>query len=231
MHSELARRAQHELRQALSFVRGALELAGHGESGDHGSLEPSRIEDLIRTLDRACAVVAESLDPDLAATWMIPVTPRTVDLQETVERALGRVGAPGAPGEGTSLELEPALVEVDPILFEEVVASLVSRLQAEAPGARLTVRVRAIGDAGAEIELGADPWSAPRHELMSELERPLDLRDPRIDLSYIRAVVQRHNGSVSLAPHGEAGLAVRLRLPPPTDRSQDREGGTDHAQS
>jgi len=217
---ELASGVAHEIRNPLTGVRGALELALRGLP----QVEPSRplLEEAQQQLSRIETATSQLL------RYARPAEPRevVVDANLLIERAT-HVVTPQATNTGVTLRAEPAptslLVRADPEMIVQVLVNLMlNGMDAMGTGGTLTVWVArhapdvwiGVGDTG--------PGVSP--EARASIFRPFFTTKHHgtgLGLSISQQIVARHGGTLRLedTPGGGATFVVALPLASP-------EGGT-----
>lgn len=210
---ELASGVAHEIRNPLTGVLGALELALRTiPSGD-----PSRplLEEAQAQLRRIEATTTQLL------RFARPPEPRevVVDAHLVVERATRLVG-PQAESGGLRLIVEPSSdgvpIRVDPELVVQVLVNLMlNGIEAMQPGGRLSVWVARHPP---EVWIGVrDTGPGIPPEKRSEIFRPFHTTKHHgtgLGLSISRQIVSRHGGSLRVedSPGGGATFVVALPL-------------------
>jgi signal transduction histidine kinase len=210
---ELASGVAHEIRNPLTGVRGALELA-LGKLGAEDSSRPL-LEEARRQLGRIETTTTQLLryarPPELRRI--------VVDAGLLVERAL-RVVEPQAHGADVGLELEPAPapapVEVDPELVVQVLVNLLlNAIDASSPSGHVVVW---LSPHPPDIWIGVrdtGPGVPPEHR--STIFRPFYTTKHQgtgLGLSISQQIAARHGGAIRVedTPGGGATFIVSLPL-------------------
>lgn len=210
---ELASGLAHEIRNPLTGVRGALELALRKLTGD----DPSRplLEEAQHQLTRIETATTQLL------RYARPPEPRriTVDANELVERALrivepqaarGRIGLAAEPAQ------EPVPVRVDPELMVQVLVNLLlNAVEVMSGGGRTTVWVSRHAP---EVWIGVrDEGPGVPRDLKEQIFRPFFTTRSQgtgLGLSISRQIVTRHGGTLRVedTPGGGATFVIALPL-------------------
>ena len=215
--------AAHELRSPLTALKLQLELlrSAHGDAERAAALRA-----LGAGIERANHLVAQLLTlarADPAA----PVRREPLDLAELAREVLSEL-VPLAQARGAELALEaPAPVPLvgDATALRGLVRNLVDNAiqhaggeAAARRGAQVAVEVRRLPDGRARLYVDDDGPGIPP----AERERVFDRfyrRDPGrgagsgLGLAIVRAIAERHGGSVALADAPAGGLRVEVLLP------------------
>ncbi|HET7038584.1 MAG TPA: ATP-binding protein [Gemmatimonadales bacterium] len=210
---ELASGVAHEIRNPLTGVRGALELALRRLPPD----EPSRPllaeaqQQLARIEDATAQLLRYARPPELREL--------AVDARLLVERAL-HVVAPRAETAGITLREAPdsgaVPVLVDPELMVQVLVNLMlNGIEAMGPGGVLTVSLaRQLPDVRIAVH---DTGPGVRPAVRADIFRPFFTTKHQgtgLGLSISQQIVARHHGVLQLedGPGGGATFVVRLPL-------------------
>ncbi len=211
LHSKLAQEANHELRQVLTHLTAELEMAISNQTSGSVALPEERARQMLAALGRAASVVETFLDPDQSAVLLLQCDMEHLRLDTILSDHLAQL--PEAyRGDAAEMHLAEATVEGDRDKLATSLCYLVDRFTwrsgaTTAPVVRLEAteeRVEGfIGAKGAPVET----W-----DLLEELEEPLDIEAVRVDLPYVRAVIERHGGTlfVSQPEPGLVGIAFAL---------------------
>ena len=220
--------ASHELRTPLTLNRALLEVSTHRPDAS------ADVKLLGGTLLEINARHERLIDGLLLLARSERTLPerRFVDLADVVEHVGGASDDDATDGDDAARDEPAAAVQLvpgeaptsgDPVLLEQLVRNLVENgLQhnvAEGGWVRVETRTDADGHAVLEVS-NTGPVVAP-YELVSlfepfrrlDGERTADARGVGLGLSIVRAIVQAHDGTVSLAARPEGGLVVTVVLP------------------
>ncbi len=213
--------ASHELRTPITLHRALVEVATE---------RPGASDDL-RRLGQALLEVTARQERLLDGLLLLARSERGladrrfVDLADVVEHVLDP--PPGAPAPDPRVRIEASCDEAptsgDPLLLEQLVRNLVEnaeRYNLRHDGwVRVTTRSDAAGDAVLEVVNPGPPVAADDLPGLFEPfrrlggERTGDGAGSGLGLSIVRAVVDAHGGSVTLAARPEGGLVATVRLP------------------
>ncbi|HWP36306.1 MAG TPA: ATP-binding protein [Gemmatimonadales bacterium] len=218
---ELASGIAHEIRNPLTGVLGALDLALRKLPAD----DPARpllheAELQLKRIETATTQLLRFARPPELRT--VPV-----DANLLVDRAL-RLVEPQAKARGVQLRREPVSeaipVNADPELMVQVLVNLLlNGVDASPDNGRVTVRVTRQGE---EVRIGVEdqgPGVPP--ELRTEIFRPFFTTKhlgTGLGLSISRQIAQRHGGSLHLedAPGGGATFVVALPIATKAERRE-----------
>jgi two-component system OmpR family sensor kinase len=222
-HRRFLRRLDHELKNPLTAIRAGLAnlsmagtTSGAMESG--GGLETVRAQ--VLRLGRLSADLRKLADLEARPLERSPVNVAEL-LQEVVEVAQDR---PEAPERELTLTVPRApwplpAVNGDPDLLFLAVHNLVTNaMKFSSPGDRIEVRSQEDGAAVA-IEVADTGPGIPEDEISlvwEELYRGKGARGipgSGLGLALVRAIVERHGGTVDLRSREGQGTVFTLRLP------------------
>lgn len=196
--ASLAGEADHHLRQLLARITTELELAAASDEArgvDSALLE--RLPDLMDALDRAQEVVEAFLDANEITQLIIQLHVRTFDLAEDLERQIQTLGVAGGPAR-IKVDLEETPIEGDHLKLLDSLLHVVYEIQDHAPPDQaIHVKVAPQGSQAVGF-VGAHADSLPPEVLLEALDGPLDLEKDTIDMAYVRAVIERHGGTISV---------------------------------
>jgi PAS domain S-box-containing protein len=222
--TEFVAAVSHDLRTPMTSVIGNLELLLDDETGAVSATQRAALERADRNARRLLRMLEELLllSRVEGGTFELRVGP--VDVRETVEQALGTLDV-DLIRSGVHVELHtpdrPVVVEADGEQIERAVMNLVSNAVKFTPaggrvdidvggeGAVVTVRVRDTG-------VGIEPDEVDR--LFERFYRaPGALREAvpgtGLGLSIVRAIAERHGGTVTVDSSPGAGSTFTLCLP------------------
>jgi light-regulated signal transduction histidine kinase (bacteriophytochrome) len=193
--SNLAQEANHELRQILTLLSTELELAQHRSESDEVVLDAETVDRVQGALERGTKIVGRYLGRSEVAKLMIRLDREHVDLSQVARDILHRadVDPEAAPIE---IELSRAPMWADREKLDEALSYLTRRFwRARQPGGRFRFEVDA-GPDRVDGFVGLDPAPMTRGDLVEKLEASLDMEAIGIDVPYVRAVIERHGGSL-----------------------------------
>ncbi len=215
--------AGHELRTPLTSISTYTELLREADGPTLAEQGPAIIEVIDRNTAQLRRIIDDLLELSALDTGHAPLHAVPFDLAAVVREA---VGVTAAAVDGTPLSItaelpESLIVPGDARRLRQVVDNLLGNAVKYSPdGGRITVglhrtatsAVLTVSDPG----LGISP--AEREKLFTRLFRATQVRERAIPgsglgLALSRAVVQRHQGSITLEPHEGPGTTVRLTLP------------------
>lgn len=201
--ASLAGEADHHLRQLLARITTELELAAASdEANDVDSALLDRLPDLMDALDRAQEVVEAFLDANEITQMLIQLHLRSFDLAQDLERQVRTYGLTDGPG-GVDLDLASTTIEADPQKLLDSLLHIIYEIQDHAP-AHQPARVELAPQGSQAVGfVGLHADSIAPESLLASLDAPLDLEDDTIDMAYVRAVIERHGGSISVQRSGD----------------------------
>ena len=223
LKDEFLASVSHELRTPLSAVLGLASLL------EGGRLDPTRVPDAIRTIERNAQALARIIDDLLDASRIlggdVRIEPAPVDVVAAVQGALDQVRLAAeakALRIGFSCPVPPAPVAGDALRLQQVVANLLSNaIKFTPPKGKIQVQVNATAS-HAEIVVadsgqGIDPVFLPRifdrftQEDSSTTRRQGGLG---LGLAIVQGLVERHGGTVHAESAGVGhGATFTVRLP------------------
>lgn len=215
--------ASHELRTPLTLNRALLEVSTHRPDA---SADVMLLGGTLLEINARHERLIDGLLLLARSERELPER-RFVDLADIVEH----VGS-AADGDAASLDEAALTVELvpgeaptsgDPVLLEQLVRNLVENglRHNVAESGWVRVETRTDPEGRAVLEVSNSGPVVPPYELVSlfepfrrlDGERTADARGVGLGLSIVRAIVQAHDGTVSLAAHHEGGLTVTVVLP------------------
>lgn len=220
---ELLAEVSHELRNPLNAILGWARLLGGGQ------LDPARMEDATRTIERNAKVLARIIDDLLDMSRIIGGTIRIdahpVDLVAVIQGAIDEAH-PAAHAKALGLTFTcpvvPDPVTGDAIRLQQVFANLLSNAIKFTPsGGHVEVTLTSAGSR-AEIRVadtgqGIDAEFLPNiFERFSQADSSTTRRQGGLGLglAIVRALVERHGGTVQAESPGRGlGATFTVRLP------------------
>lgn len=209
LHRALVDEANLELRQILAHVSGQLELAQARAQRGTPTLPPEKIESMLASLDRAGSLMDVYLDRAAAAKMVIRIDTQEFDLSEAFE---AHVRAQGIEGR-VDATLLPAPVIADRPKLMDALGHLITRFYFAARPQERVILQCTTQDDRIEGFIGLSPSHLAPEQLMEEMRVPLAIEDVGIDVSYARAIVERHGGVLFVATAGEHGAGFGFHLP------------------
>lgn len=201
-----------QLRQEMTKLRGRIEIAQARVDQGQEALSAEEIEELITTLDRTSNILDLSLDRNETAKHLIPIQPEAFDLAERLgdwleaERLFG-------PGSDVRFPMDPSPVKGDPVKLPKAIGSLVEWFNEQRQDGQTVVGKLAWNGPWIEGYVGLVPNHMAPASLLETLTDPVHVGDLRFDLALVRAVVERHEGRLSVHRIGEDGAGLAFRLP------------------
>jgi signal transduction histidine kinase len=215
----------HDLRTPLTRLRGTAEMALAGQPDPERYREA--LADCVEESDRVLVMLNTLMDISEAESGTMQLRREPVRLSDVVERAVDLyrdvaeakgVTISVASGAGRSV-VDDVVVNADRTRLEQVAANLIDNAVKYTPsGGRVEIEVDREG-ANAVIQVRDTGPGIPADELpriwdrlfrgdTSRTERGLGL-----GLSLVKAVVEAHGGTVSVATQPGAGSAFKISLP------------------
>jgi signal transduction histidine kinase len=209
----------HDLRTPLTRLRGTAEMA----LASPGDAEQYReaLADCVEETDRVLVMLNTLMDISEAESGAMQLRRETVALREVVERAVD-LYHDVADAKGVTLAADAAddvVVTADRTRLEQVAANLIDNaVKYSAPGGRVDVETHRSGDR-ALLRVRDTGQGIPADELprifdrlfrgdRSRAERGLGL-----GLSFVKAIVEAHGGTVSVGSEPGRGSTFTVSLP------------------
>ena len=209
VHRAFIDEANLELRQILAHVSGQLELAHARAEGGTRSITPDKIATLLASLDRAGSLMDVYLDRAAAAKMVIRIDAQQFDLSEAFAEHLHAHGI----GERVEATLLTSPIIADKPKLMDALGHLITRFYfAARPHERVMLQCTT-QDGNIEGFIGLSPSHLQPEQLMEEMRVPMAIEDIGIDVSYARAIVERHGGVLFVATAGEHGAGFGFQLP------------------
>ena len=209
VRNALVEEANLELRQIFAQMGGTLEMARARQRRGEPPMAAQKMEALLEGVERASAILEIYLDPSAAARFTIRLDPETFDLSAALADHLRLNGIE----RHVQATLEPAKVHGDHVKLMDAIGHLVTRFYFAARGHEKPVLAVHVKDGRVEGFVGLTPSHLPVAQLMEEMRAPVDVEDVGIDVAYIRAVVERHGGTLFVATGGDASTGFGFTLP------------------
>lgn len=206
----LVEEANLELRQILAQMGGQLELA-HARAGrGEPAMTQERIRTLLDSVQRASAIMEVFLDRSSAAKLSIRLDPEPFDLGDAVYDYLSLQGLQ----ERIQLAITSAPVVADKEKTMDALGHLVTRFYFAARAHEtVVVSIAPKEDGVIEGFIGLAPSHLKPEQLMEEMHMPMNVEDVGIEVAYIRAILERHDGTLFVATAGEASAGFGFTLP------------------
>ncbi|MFF5992293.1 sensor histidine kinase [Prauserella flavalba] len=218
---QLVADAGHELRTPLTSLRTNLELLlAASRDGARPLAELDRVEmeaDIRGQLDELTQLIGDLVE--LARESEPRVENERVDLAEVVERALDRARRRAGETE-FDVTLEPWVLAGDPAVLERAVLNLLDNAVKFSPeGSTVQVRLRALGDGTAVIEVSDAGPGIADEDLPKVFERFYRSSEARtlpgsgLGLAIVKQSTERHGGAVYAGRSESGGALMTMRLP------------------
>jgi light-regulated signal transduction histidine kinase (bacteriophytochrome) len=212
VHHALVQEANLELRQIFAHMGGQLELAKARVERGAAAFAPEKLDALIDAVARANAIMDVYLDRSAAAKLVIRIEPEPFDLGEALHDLLRAHGI----ADKVQVRMDEAVVEGDRQKLLDALGHLVTRFYfAARTHEAVVISLTDRGDGQLEGFIGLTPSHLRPEQLMEEMHLPMNVEDVGIEVAYIRAVLERHGGSLFVATAGEASAGFGFTLPLP----------------
>jgi len=206
----LVEEANLELRQILAQMSGQLERAQGRLARGEAAFSGEKISTLLDAVSRASSIMDVFLDRGSAAKLVIRLDPESFDLGEALREFL----ALNNIKERVQLVIEEAPVMADRPKLTSALGHLIARFYFAAREHEDIV-VSLVSKPGGPVEgfIGLSPCHLHPQQLMEEMHMPLNVEDVGIQIAYIRAIIERHEGSFFVAAAGESSAGFGFTLP------------------
>jgi two-component system, OmpR family, sensor histidine kinase KdpD len=209
----------HEMRASLSSVLGialTLERAGSMLSEAERAELLSRLIGSARKLE---TLVNDLLDLDRLRRGVFTPARAPTNLAEAVASAVADTGV--GNGRRLEVEVEPLLLEVDPVQLDRILENLLSNaVRHTPPGTPVWVRARRDGDGVLLTVEDAGPGVEPA--LAQEIFQPFQQADTRgsqygvgVGLALVARFAELHGGRAWVEDREGGGASFRVWLPGP----------------
>lgn len=208
----------HELRTPLTILRGRL----HGIADGVFALEPKEIDALLYQVEGLGRLVDDLQTLSLANSHRLVLSPEPTDLADEVRRVMAAMG-PDVREAG----LEPNLVlaktglVADGSRIRQVISAVLANACRYAPDSGV-LRISTFVDLGsAVLEIVDHGPGLPTDDdgrafdrfWRGEQSRSRNTGGTGLGLAVVRAIVEAHKGSATLANHNGGGTIFQMRLP------------------
>jgi signal transduction histidine kinase/ActR/RegA family two-component response regulator len=214
----------HELRNPLATITNAMSVLD-AASPPEGILEIEQREIIRRQTDHLARLVDDLLDVSRITSGKIALQRRATDLCELAYRAVQAIDGAARKQHHevvVTTHCDPVYIDADPVRMEQVINNLLTNAIKYTPaGGKIIVSVQP-DDEHAELRvrdngMGITPELLPRvFELFTQAERALDRSQGGlgIGLTLVRALVEMHDGQVSVQSDGPGrGSEFVITLP------------------
>lgn len=209
VYRALVDEANLELRQVLAQISGQLELAQMRAAKEQPAMTPQRIDDLLGAVDRASSLMEVFLDRSSAAKMVIQLDAEAFDLADAFRSHVAERGI----SEKLDLNVHTSEIVADRAKLMDALGHLITRSYFSArPHERVMLQCAQVEDR-VEGFIGLSPSHVGPEQLMEEMHIPLAIEDMGIDVSYARAIVERHGGVLFVATAGENAVGFGFHLP------------------
>jgi len=209
----------HELRTPFATMRTWIDVAR-----ENPDLSETELRDLLSEIDMVVGRGTELVDAMLALSRAETVIGRKrVDLAEAAGEVITATAGTGSLK--LDLDLNPAAVEVDPVLLDRLISNLIRNAVAyNLPGGLLGVATGPTGDL-AVLTVANDGRRLSERDmtlLFSRFHRGESSDRPGfgLGLPVVEAIARAHDGNVKAIARPEGGLEVRVELPLATGQGE-----------
>jgi signal transduction histidine kinase len=213
-----AANASHELRTPITRERALLQVTLADPAATVGTWQAVSRELLASNAEQERLIEALLT---LAGGEAGPVEPERASLADIAGQAL-TAARPAVSGRGLHVRaaLEPAAIDGDPVLVQQLVANLIDNaVRHNVPGGDILIST-ATSDAGPVLSVAnSGPVIAPGE--VDRLFQPFQRLGPRpardghgLGLSIVRAIAASHGAAIGARALPEGGLAVDVTFPP-----------------
>jgi signal transduction histidine kinase len=212
----------HELRTPLTSISAYTGLLREADEKTLLADGPALLEVIDRNTTQLRQIIDELLELSALDTGHAAVQATPVDLADLVRNCVESARAAiDGPLTVTSELPQDLVLPGDERRLRQVVNNLLGNAVKYSPdGGRITVRLRPVGGSAeltvSDTGIGVSPDD--REQMFTRLYRTTRARDRAIPgsglgLALSRAVVERHHGTIELAPHDGPGTTIMVRLP------------------
>jgi signal transduction histidine kinase len=223
MRDDFVASVSHELRTPLTSIRGYLELVLDGEVGDLTDEQRHFLSIVDRNADRLLRVVGDLLFVAQVEAGKITIETGPTDVDELVHQAV-ETARPAAAEQGVELELETdglGRLSADRARLAQVLDNLISNaVKFTPPGGRVEVRSVREGDLAvlevADTGIGISEEDQTRlfqRFFRTDNATQRAIQGTGLGLAIVKAIVEAHDGSISVASAPSEGTTVRVELP------------------
>lgn len=209
VYCALVDEANLELRQILAQLSGQLELAQARAVKGQPAITPEKIATLLVAVERGSNLMEVFLDRSAAAKLIIRIDAEAFDLSEAFDAHLRAQGI----HQRIDAVLTPSPIIADRPKLMDALGHLVTRFYFAARSHERVLLQCAQVDDRIEGFIGLSPSHLNPEQLMEEMRLPLAIEDVGIDVSYARAIVERHGGVLFVATAGEHSAGFGFHLP------------------
>jgi light-regulated signal transduction histidine kinase (bacteriophytochrome) len=210
VYHALVQEANLELRQIFAQMGGQLELARARVERGQPAFTTEKLDPLLDAVTRANAIMEVFMDRSSAAKLVIRIDPEPFDLGQALHDLLRAHGIDGK----VQTRMDEAPIVGDRQKLLDAVGHLVTRFYfAARPHEVVVLSLTDREDGHLEGFVGLAPSHLRPEQLMEEMHLPLNVEDVGIEIAYIRAVLERHGGSLFVATAGDASTGFGFTLP------------------
>ena len=214
----------HELRTPLTAIKGSMGLLLSGVTGELPAKSRNFVEIAHRNANRLVLIVNDILDLEKIVAGKMEFSRKTGDLNEVLLEAR-EANQAYAEQYGVTVRLQgtatPALAEFDAARILQVLANLLSNAcKFSKPGAEVVVAI-AIQDDLIKVSVTDSGIGIPAADLSQMFERFQQASNADranrggsgLGLSIVKAIIEKHDGAVSLTSTEGVGTTVTFSLP------------------
>ncbi len=208
----------HELRTPLTILRGRL----HGIADGVFALEPREVQGLLYQVEGLGRLVDDLQTLSLANSHRLILACESTDLADEAQRVLASTGPDlAAAGLEPILSLQAAPLVADGARVRQVISAVLTNACRYAQGSGVlriatrsdqTAAILEIVDHGPGLPEGSEIIAFDRF-WRGEASRSRNSGGTGLGLAVVRAIVEAHGGTASLANHAGGGALFEMRLP------------------
>jgi hypothetical protein len=168
-----------------------------------------KIGGLVAAVDRASGLMEVFLDRSSAAKLVIHLNAETFDLGGAFDAYLVANGLQGK----VDANVQACEIIADRPKLMDALGHVITRFYFAARAHERVMLQLAQVDGRVEGFIGLSPSHLGTEQLMEEMRIPLAIEDIGIDISYARAIMERHGGVLFVATAGEHSAGFGFHLP------------------
>jgi signal transduction histidine kinase len=223
MKDDFVASVSHELRTPLTSIRGYLELLREGDAGELTDEQQQFVAIVERNSDRLLRLVGDLLFVAQVEAGKITLEPESTHVEELVRQAVD-AARPAAREKDIEIVLDLdgiGELHADRARLAQVLDNLISNaLKFTAPGGHVSVRTSRYADMGV-IEVSDDGMGMSDEDqgrLFQRFFRTVSATDQAIQgtglgLAIVKAIVEAHDGVISVKSVEAKGTVFRVELP------------------
>jgi PAS domain S-box-containing protein len=221
MKDEFVALVSHELRTPLTAIQGYTELVLDGTAGELNEEQREMLTAVDRSSGRLFRLINDLLFVAQVNAGKLNVAIEDVDLAAIAREAIDDA-RPRAAAAGVELEFEFALtptVKADPVRLGQVFDNLISNaIKFTPPGGRVGMTISMVGDEAIVVITDSGMGMTPEDQqrLFTRFFRTkaaAKIQGTGLGLSITKAIVDAHNGSISVESKLGSGTSFTFTVP------------------